>query len=55
MKSDQSALPHPDRSSLRMMSPKIWKINMMKMKKRKNQRNDQRTSPVPKSAASVTE
>ena len=52
MKIDQMALPHPPMSSLRMMSPKIVKINMIQMKKRKNQRRDQRTWPVPNSAAS---
>ena len=43
MKIDQRALTPPDISWLRMMSPKIVKINMIHTKKRKNQRIDQRT------------
>src|SRR6056297_211715 len=51
MKTDQMALATPDISSLRMMSPKIVKINMIHTKKRKNHRIDHTTWTMLKSAA----
>ena len=53
MKITQSALAQPPRSWLRKMSPKTMISSQIQMKNMKNQRNDQKTSPVPHSAASV--
>src|SRR5262245_33597170 len=53
MKIDHSALPHPDRSGLRKMSPKITISNQIQMKNKKNHSIDQNTWPVPNSASSI--
>src|SRR5262245_11504563 len=45
-----SAFPHPERSRLRKMSLKTMMSNHSQMNQRKNHKNDQKTSPVPKSA-----
>jgi hypothetical protein len=47
----QMALTHPDRSWLRKMSLKTMISNQIQMKNMKNQSMDQKTSPVPHSAA----
>ena len=49
-----SALPHPDRSWLRKMSPKTTISSQIQMKNRKNQSIDQNTWPVPNSASNMT-
>ena len=46
-------LAKPDRSWLMKMSPNTRNRIMIQMKKRKNQKIDQRTWPVPKSASSI--
>ena len=51
MKIDHSALPHPERSGLRKMSPKTTISSQIQMKNRKNQSIDQKTWPVPNSAS----
>ena len=51
MKIVHSALPHPDRSELRKMSPKTTISSQIQMKNRKNQSIDQNIWPVPNSAA----
>src|SRR5262245_26168249 len=53
MKMHHRALAHPDRSSLRKMSPKTTISSQIQMKKRKNHNMDQNTWPVPNSAASM--
>src|SRR3954453_1873088 len=51
MKIHHTAFAHPDMSWLRMTSPNTAIKIQIQMKNRKNHSIDQKTSPVPKSAA----
>src|SRR3546814_4920832 len=53
MKIDHRALLQPDRSSLRKMSPKTLNSSQIHMTNKKNHSIDQKTWPVPNSAASM--
>src|SRR5436190_20468563 len=50
-KIDHSALPPPERSRLRKMSPNTEMRSQIQMKNRKNHSIDQNTCPVPNSAS----
>jgi hypothetical protein len=51
--SSQAAFENPEMSRLRKMSPKTCTSSMIQMKNMENHRIDQRTWPVPNSAASM--
>src|SRR5438046_6448080 len=52
-KMDQRALPPPDRSRLRKMSPKTEMRSQIQMKNRKKYSIDRKTCPVPNCEASI--
>ena len=54
-KIDHNALPQPDRSWLRKMSANTRINNQIQMNHRKNHTIDQKTCPVPHSAATTIE